>query len=314
MSKNFDNQTLTVSQKIYERLLLAYPQAHREEYGPAMAQLFRDQSRDAWSESRGWGMTKLWLRVLPDLVSTSIRERLDALNERKSMNEKIASLSHDRTTPSAIFIRVFLAVFLITVIAVTLITFLLPKSYASDAKLFFRYHSAEKNLTQNVSYVPHIIQSEVEIIGGDQVLGAAIKQLDLNSEWSKRYATGRLLNLAETIKMLRQRVIIHEMGNSPVLQVRVYDDKPDEVHIIAEGIIKAYLDYKAEQNSSGQLQPSAIFVIQSPSPPYLARPNKRLNIFFGVVAAGFLGLVAGGASALVSSRFGNRGRKNATPA
>src|ERR1035441_8636210 len=88
MSKKTNNRALAVSQKVYGWLLRAYPPAHREEYGPAMAQLFRDQGRDAWSESRGWGMIKLWLRVLPDLVNTSITERLAALNPRKSMSDK----------------------------------------------------------------------------------------------------------------------------------------------------------------------------------------------------------------------------------
>ena len=63
MSKKTNNRALAVSQETYKWLLLAYPKVHRAEYGPAMAQLFRDQCRGAWSESRGWGMTKLWLRV-----------------------------------------------------------------------------------------------------------------------------------------------------------------------------------------------------------------------------------------------------------
>jgi hypothetical protein len=66
MGQNSTISALAVSQKIFERLLLAYPKAHRAEYGPAMAQLFRDQCRDAWNESQRWGVMKLWLRVLPD--------------------------------------------------------------------------------------------------------------------------------------------------------------------------------------------------------------------------------------------------------
>jgi hypothetical protein len=89
MAKNFNNRALAVSQKIYGRLLLAYPKAHREEYGPAMAQLFRDQGRDAWNESQSWGVVKLWLRVLPDLVKTSITERLAALNTKQNTKKQM---------------------------------------------------------------------------------------------------------------------------------------------------------------------------------------------------------------------------------
>src|ERR1019366_5810571 len=107
MSKKTNNRALAVSKKVYGWLLRAYPPAHREEYGPAMAQLFRDQGRDAWNESQGWGVTKLWLRVLPDLVKTSIIERFAALNKRKSMSDKMTALIQPRTA----FLKVFTIVF-----------------------------------------------------------------------------------------------------------------------------------------------------------------------------------------------------------
>src|ERR1022692_2404373 len=107
MSKKTNNRALAVSQKVYGWLLRAYPPTHREEYGPSMAQLFRDLCRDAWCESRGWGMAKLWLRVLPDLLKTSIVERLAAFNKRKSMFDKMTALIQPRT----IFLKVFAAVF-----------------------------------------------------------------------------------------------------------------------------------------------------------------------------------------------------------
>src|ERR1035437_9202296 len=85
MAKNFNNRALAVSQKIYGRLLTAYPKAHREEYGPSMAQLFRDQCRDAWNQARSRALVKLWLRTLPDVLMTSLLEHFTNLNERKSM-------------------------------------------------------------------------------------------------------------------------------------------------------------------------------------------------------------------------------------
>src|ERR1035441_9123540 len=48
MSTPADAKALLRSQNIFERLLVAYPKAHRVEYGAAMSQLFRDQCRDAW--------------------------------------------------------------------------------------------------------------------------------------------------------------------------------------------------------------------------------------------------------------------------
>ena len=84
---------IPLSEKIYRRLLWLYPAGHRRDYGEAMAQLFRDQCRDAWQAGRGVGLVKLWLRVLPDLGKTSVIERIAAVERNqimKSINSKNA--------------------------------------------------------------------------------------------------------------------------------------------------------------------------------------------------------------------------------
>ena len=134
MKNNPRQLDFPVSEKIYRCLLLAYPGSHRAKYGAAMAQLFRDQCRDAWNESQNWGVMKLWIRVLPDLVKHFIIERLAALNERKSMSDKMTALIQPRT----IFLKVFAAVFLITVFASLVITYILPETYASKAEIMLR--------------------------------------------------------------------------------------------------------------------------------------------------------------------------------
>jgi hypothetical protein len=48
-----------------------------------MAQLFRDQCRDAWQAGGNAGLIKLWLRTLPDIFKTSVKEQLTS-NERNS--------------------------------------------------------------------------------------------------------------------------------------------------------------------------------------------------------------------------------------
>ncbi len=52
--KRADARAVTLSARIYQHLPAGYPPRYRREYGPAMAQLFRDQSRDAWRGGRGW--------------------------------------------------------------------------------------------------------------------------------------------------------------------------------------------------------------------------------------------------------------------
>ena len=65
-----------VSQRLYGLLLLAYPLEFRREYGPHMAQVFRDCERRERKLERVAGLPRLWLHVLADLSKTAPKERL----------------------------------------------------------------------------------------------------------------------------------------------------------------------------------------------------------------------------------------------
>jgi capsular polysaccharide biosynthesis protein len=240
MTKNSTNQAVTISQKIFGRLLLAYPKAHRAIYGPAMAQLFRDQCRDAWNESKSWGVMKLWLRVLPDLVNTSIAERLSALNERKSMSEKLASLFRFRqATPLSTFFTVFVIVFLLVLMASITITFILPESYASTARIM-----VESDAAPVIGYDPYFLQTTFEIIQSQFVLDPAINRLNLNVEWGKKYFNGETLKTTETMEMLKQRMHLDIVRNTKLIAITVYSEDKDEAAHIANAIAESYRDYR----------------------------------------------------------------------
>jgi hypothetical protein len=133
-----DSKAVLVSGGLFQRLLAVYPKEHRRAYGPAMAQLFRDQCRDAWADGRGWGLAWLWVRILPDLVKTSVLEHISTLKERKTMLERIDTLFRTRSAPVFVFIAVFAAVFLFVVATSTLITFIVPESFASTARVLVK--------------------------------------------------------------------------------------------------------------------------------------------------------------------------------
>ncbi len=85
-----NSRWITVPLKLYHYLLWAYPRIHRDAYGSLMTQLFRDQCRDAFREERSVGLAKLWLRLLPDLVKTSLIEHVVEI-KRKDMKIKPGS-------------------------------------------------------------------------------------------------------------------------------------------------------------------------------------------------------------------------------
>ena len=81
MAANPARSPLAFSARLYERLLSLYPRRYRAEYGPAMAQLFRDLAREAYGANHGWGLAGLWVRVLADTGRSAGREQWLALEE-----------------------------------------------------------------------------------------------------------------------------------------------------------------------------------------------------------------------------------------
>jgi len=135
MSKSCDTKPVALSGKVYARLLALYPVEHPQEYGPLMAQLFRDQCRDAWTEARGWGLALLWLRISIDLVKTSTAEHLRNLKQRKSMFNKTLLAFRSNPAVRATFLALFGAVFVLVLGSSALLAFLAPEQYSSTARI-----------------------------------------------------------------------------------------------------------------------------------------------------------------------------------
>ena len=73
------------AQRFYGLLLLAYPAEFRQEYGPMMAQVFRDCYCAEKRRGQTVGILRLWLRILGDLVVTAPKEHLENLGKREGL-------------------------------------------------------------------------------------------------------------------------------------------------------------------------------------------------------------------------------------
>ena len=69
--------SIDLSVRIYTWLLAAYPGRFRAEYGPQMAQVFRDVCRRESLHGGLPGMAALWARTSLDLVRTSVEEHIE---------------------------------------------------------------------------------------------------------------------------------------------------------------------------------------------------------------------------------------------
>ena len=89
MSKSTQLIPLPASQRFYAMVLKAYPADFRREYGPHMAQVFRDCYRAAESRKRTFLLIQLWLMTLFDLVKTAPKERVDSLRKERSVMKNL---------------------------------------------------------------------------------------------------------------------------------------------------------------------------------------------------------------------------------
>jgi capsular exopolysaccharide synthesis family protein len=160
---------------------------------------------------------------------------------------------------------VILAVFLLVVITATLVTFILPESYSSIARIKIeRDQSDISSMVERgtpISYDPYFIQTEFELIQSEVILGKVIDDLDLNKEWGKKYANGERLKTSETLTLLKGRIDLRPVRNTSLIEIRVYSDKAEEAAKIANAVAEAYKDHRLKQRQ--QLSNGGITVLET---------------------------------------------------
>jgi hypothetical protein len=76
---------MTVSERVYRALLVAYPVDHRRSYGDPMIQLFRDRMR---RDGGGRRSILVWVVVSFDLLSSAFRERMETIMDTKNWTSR----------------------------------------------------------------------------------------------------------------------------------------------------------------------------------------------------------------------------------
>ena len=149
---------------------------------------------------------------------------------------------------------IILAVFLLVVITATLVTFILPESFSSTTRIKIERDQSDVTGFNSpggmTSYDPYFIQTEFELITSELILGKVIEDLDLNTVWGKKYASGERLKTSETITLLKGRVDLSPVRNTSLIQIRVFSEKPEEAAKIANAVAEAYKDHRLAQRTA----------------------------------------------------------------
>src|SRR5215469_11261459 len=146
---------------------------------------------------------------------------------------------------------VILAVFLLVVITATLVTFILPESFSSTARIKVERDQSDIQGLQTpqgfAGYDPYFMQTEFEVIQSQLILEPVIKDLNLNVEWGKKYGDGNPLKTDETMALIKGRLALRPVRNTSLIEISVYSDKPDDAARLANNIAEVYKKHRVEQ-------------------------------------------------------------------
>ncbi len=147
---------------------------------------------------------------------------------------------------------VILAVFLLVFLTATLVTFILPQSFASTARIKIERDVSDiqemSGRPQYLGYDPYFIQTEFEVIQSEVILTNVIDALKLRDTWGKKYANGEKLRTPEAIALLKGRLDLRPVRNTSLIEVRCYSEDKEEAARLANTIAEAYRDYRLEQS------------------------------------------------------------------
>jgi len=150
---------------------------------------------------------------------------------------------------------VILAVFLLVVITTTIVTFIMPESFSSSARIRVERNVADIDPMQNRGYSPqgydpYFIQTEFEVIQSEVILKRVIEdpKWNLNEEWGKQYNSGIPFKTTETMEILKSRMGLRPVRNTSLIEIRIYGDKAKEAADLANAIAEAYRAHRLEQS------------------------------------------------------------------
>lgn len=147
---------------------------------------------------------------------------------------------------------IILAVFFLVVLTATLVTFILPESYSSMARIRVERDIADiQGLSERqylpMTYDPYFIQTEFEVIQSEVILGKVVDDLNLCQEWANKYGGGDRLKRSDATDILKHSMELRPVRNTSIIEIRYFSDKPEEAAKIANQIAQTYRAHRLEQ-------------------------------------------------------------------
>jgi uncharacterized protein involved in exopolysaccharide biosynthesis len=147
----------------------------------------------------------------------------------------------------ALFRRVFVVVALLITIVSVAITFILPETYASTARIKVVADETPVDGTTNGDM--QFLVRTFGMIQSERVLGQVIDRLNLSVEWGVIYFAGQTLKPEEALDILKGRLRVVPVGGPGLIAITFYDEDPKEAARIANAVAESYRDYRTHKES-----------------------------------------------------------------
>ena len=153
---------------------------------------------------------------------------------------------------------IILAVFLLVVITTTAVTFVLPVSFSSTARL--RVEKDTPDITpfgmsaSSPVFDNYFLATEFEILKSQRILDQVIEQLDLNKKYAERYKSTREFTTQESFEFLNREVDVKQFRNTSIIEVTATCGDKQLAADIANSVARVYEDYRNTLRSGKNVQ------------------------------------------------------------
>src|SRR5690348_5332771 len=136
---------------------------------------------------------------------------------------------------------VILAVFLLVAITTTLVTFILPESFASTVRMKVEKDASDigglkDNFYGGGGFDPYWVQDQFETIQSKLILYQVITNMHLNKKWAEKYKEEGEFKTEQTYGMLKSKVDVRQSRGTSLIEIRVLSEDKNEAADIANEI------------------------------------------------------------------------------
>ena len=119
---------------------------------------------------------------------------------------------------------VILAVFLLVAITATLVTFILPESFASTVRIKVEKDSQDvRGLEQGGlvgGFDPYWVQDQFETLKSKLILYQVITNLNLNKKWAEKFKEEGELRTEISYMILKNKTDVQQSRNTSLIEIR----------------------------------------------------------------------------------------------